>query len=190
MSLTPSTMLALGTVAPDFTLPHVATDQPVSLSDCAGKQGTVIVFLCAHCPYVIHVKDELAQLARDYSACGIGFVGISSNDVANYPEDSPIGLAHFAEEAEIGFPLLYDASQDVAHAYTAACTPDFFLFDAARTLVYRGQLDASRPGQGQPDGRDLRAALEALLAGQPIDSQQLPSTGCNIKWKPGNAPAS
>ncbi len=182
-------MLKLGTVAPDFTLPDVATNQPVSLADCAGTQGTLIIFLCAHCPYVVHVKDELARLGRDYRSRGIGLVGISSNDVANYPEDSPAGLVRFARGAGIEFPVLYDASQQVARAYTAACTPDLFLFDGERKLVYRGQLDASRPGKGQADGRDLRAALEALLAGREIEAEQWPSTGCNIKWMPGNAPS-
>lgn len=189
-------MLALGTKAPDFTLPHVATGRPYSLADFAGSKALLVVFLCAHCPYVVHVRPELAHIAADYAARGVSIVGITSNDVAQYPDDAPAPTAHMAEEAGLAFPLLYDETQEVAHAYSAACTPDFFLFDADRKLVYRGQLDDSRPsrgpdrpGRGELNGRDLRAALDAVLSGQPVNPDQRPSIGCNIKWKPGNEPA-
>ena len=189
-------MLALGTVAPDFTLPHVATGRPYSLADFAGSKAWLVIFLCAHCPYVVHVRPELARITRDYAGRGVGIVGITSNDIAQYPEDAPAPTAHMAEEAGLKFPVLYDETQQVARAYSAACTPDFFLFDAERRLVYRGQLDDSRPsrGEGRPgrgtlDGRDLRAALEAVLSGQAVNPDQKPSIGCNIKWKPGHEPA-
>lgn len=189
-------MLALGTVAPDFTLPHVATGRPYSLADFRGSKALLVVFLCAHCPYVVHVRPELARIAADYADRGVGIVGITSNDVAQYPGDAPAPTAHMAEEAGLNFPVLYDESQEVAHAYSAACTPDFFLFDADRKLVYRGQIDDSRPARGvdRPslgtlNGKDIRAALDAVLAGQPVSADQRPSIGCNIKWKPGNEPA-
>jgi peroxiredoxin len=191
-----STMLALGTKAPDFTLPHVATGRPFSLADFDGKKALLVIFLCAHCPYVVHVRPELARIAEDYLDEGVGIVGITSNDVAQYPGDAPAPTAHMAEEALLNFPVLYDETQDVARAYTAACTPDFFVFDGRRSLVYRGQLDDSRPargvnrpGKGTLDGRDIRAALDAILAGRPVNPDQRPSIGCNIKWKPGNEPA-
>jgi peroxiredoxin len=190
-----STMLPLGTAAPGFSLPDVTTGRNVSLAEFAEKQALLVMFICAHCPYVVHVQPELARIARDYSGKSFGIVAITANDVSQYPEDAPAPTAAMAREAGFTFPVLFDETQAVAKAYTAACTPDFFLFDAARRLVYRGQLDSSRPGRG-PDrpgggalnGADLRAALDALLAGQPVDPAQRPSIGCNIKWKPGNEP--
>jgi peroxiredoxin len=188
MALTPSTMLELGTEAPEFRLPD--TDgKTVSLDDFAGAPALLVMFLCNHCPFVKHVRHELARLTREYQGRGVGVVGINSNDVTTYPDDSPEMMKK--EKAEVGytFPYLYDESQEVAKAYQAACTPDFFLFDAARKLVYRGQLDDSRPGNPAPvTGKDLRAALEAVLAGTPPPEKQRPSVGCNIKWKPGKEP--
>lgn len=188
MAVTPSTMLDLGTFAPQFSLPDVTTGRNITLEDFADRKALLVIFLCVHCPYVIHVRDELARIGRDYGDAGLGVVSISSNDVANYPEDSPENLRAMAKTCGFNFPVCYDETQAVAKAYTAACTPDFFLFDAARRLVYRGQLDNSRPNRGTPDGSDLRAAIDAVLAGRPVDSVQKPSTGCNIKWKPGNQP--
>lgn len=188
MVRTPSTMLPLGTVAPDFSLSNI-DGRSVSLADVAGEKGTVVMFLCNHCPFVKHVADQLAVLGRDYLPRGIGFVAISSNDVATHPADSPEQMVHEAEERGYPFPYLYDETQEVAKAYHAACTPDFYLFDAGRALVYRGQLDPSRPGSDVPvTGQDLRGAFNALLAGQPPVDEQVPSLGCNIKWKPGNEP--
>jgi peroxiredoxin len=188
MVRTPSTMLPLGTVAPDFSLPNI-DGRSVSLADVAGEKGTVVMFICNHCPFVKHVADQLATLGRDYLPRGIGVVAISSNDVSTHPADSPEQMVHEAEERGYSFPYLYDETQEVAKAYHAACTPDFYLFDADRSLVYRGQLDSSRPGSDVPvTGRDLRAAIDALLAGQPPVAEQIPSLGCNIKWKPGNEP--
>ncbi len=190
MALTPSTMLALGTKAPDFQLSDVASGARVSLSTAQGKQALLVMFICQHCPYVQHVKEELARLGRDYAAKSVGIVAISSNDAANYPDDAPDKLKAMAKELGLTFPFCYDETQATATAYTAACTPDFFLFDRDRTLVYRGQLDDSRPGNGKPvTGRDLRAAIEAVLAGKPVSPDQRPSIGCNIKWKPGHEPA-
>jgi len=191
-----STMLALGTPAPDFSLPDVASGKTVTLADFADQKALLVMFVCAHCPYVVHVQPELARLARDYAGKSVGFVAITANDVAQYPQDAPQPTAAMARAAGWTFPFLYDESQSVAKAYTAACTPDLFLFDAARKLVYRGQLDSSRPGRG-PDrpgsgvlnGENIRAALDAVLAGQPVSPDQKPSIGCNIKWKPGNEPA-
>ena len=189
MALTESTMLALGTTAPDFQLPDVASGSTVSLNAFAGKPALLVMFICRHCPYVQHVKDELARLGSDYAARA-GIVAISSNDAADYPDDAPESLKTFAKEQGFVFALCYDQTQEVAKAYTAACTPDFFVFDKARRLVYRGQLDDSRPGNGRSvTGRDLRAALEAVLAGQPVKRDQRPSIGCNIKWKRGREPA-
>lgn len=189
MALTPSTMLPLGSKAPDFSLPD--TDgKTVSLADLAGAPALLVVFLCNHCPYVKHVRHELAKLGKDYQNQGVAVVGISSNDVISHPDDSPQLMAK--EKAEVGytFPYLFDETQEVARAYQAACTPDFYVFDRDQTLVYRGQMDASRPGNGIPvTGADLRKALDAVLAGQPVPSDQRPSIGCNIKWKPGKAPA-
>ena len=190
MALTASTMmLALGTAAPDFRLPDVVSGKHVSLHTFAGKQALLVMFICRHCPYVVHVRDALTRLGRDYAGKDAGIVAISANDAAKYPDDSPASLKAMAQELGFTFPLCYDESQQTAKAYTAACTPDFFLFDATRRLVYRGQLDASRPGNGIPvTGKDLRAALDAVLAGAPVNPTQQPSMGCNIKWKPGNEP--
>ena len=189
MVRTPSTMLPLGTTAPDFSLPNV-DGRTVSLADAVGPKGTVVMFICNHCPFVKHVADQLAALGRDVMPLGIGVVAISSNDVSTHPADSPEQMVHEAEDRGYPFPYLYDEAQEVAKAYHAACTPDFFLFDAARKLVYRGQLDASRPGNELPvTGADLRAAIDAVLAGRPVAAEQRPSLGCNIKWKPGNEPA-
>ena len=189
MVRTPSTMLPLGTGAPDFALPNV-DGRTVTLADAAGPRGTLVMFICNHCPFVKHVADELAALGRDCLPRGIGVVAISSNDVSSHPADSPEQMVHEAEERGYVFPYLYDETQEVAHAYHAACTPDFFLFDGDRKLAYRGQLDSSRPGNDVPvTGADLRAAIDALLAGHPVPTEQRPSLGCNIKWKPGNEPA-
>ena len=188
MALTPSTMLPLATVAPDFRLPD--TDgKLVSLADFKAKAALVVIFMCNHCPYVVHLRTGLAQLAKDYAARGVGIVGINANDAKSYPADSPAKMKDEVKSAGYIFPYLYDETQVVAKAYRAACTPDFFLFDRGRRLVYRGQFDASRPGNGIPvTGKDLRAALEATLAGQPTSTLQVASIGCNIKWKAGNAP--
>ena len=184
MALTPSTMLALGTRAPDFRLPDVVSGKTISLATFSGTRALLIMFICKHCPYVVHVREELARLGRDYATKDIGIVAISANDAASYPDDAPEQLAAMAKALKLAFPFCYDERQETAKAYTAACTPDFFLFDAMRTLVYRGQLDDSRPGNGKPvNGRDLRAAIDAVLAGKPVSQDQQPSVGCNIKWK-------
>ena len=182
MSLS-SSMLPLGTAAPAFTLPDVTTHRPVSLTDFAGKEALLVMFICSHCPYVIHIRGELAALGEDYADCTLGIVAISSNDPVAYPEDSPPGLKRMASEAGFQFPVLFDETQEVARAYDAVCTPDFFLFDRERRLVYRGQLDDSRPNRGAPNGKDLRAAIEAVLAGEPVNPDQKPSSGCGIKWR-------
>jgi peroxiredoxin len=188
MAQTASTMLPLGTTAPDFRLPD-PNGNLVSLADFGGKPALLVMFLCNHCPYVKHVQAELARLGRDYAPRDVGIVAISSNDAMNYPEDGPAMMAKEAKAAGYNFPYLYDEAQTVARAYRAACTPDFFLFDQSHRLVYRGQLDASRPGNGIPvTGRDLRTALEGLLAGKAVSPEQAPSLGCNIKWRPGNEP--
>ena len=190
MALTSSTMLALGSKAPDFRLPDTG-GATVALSDYREAPALLVIFLCNHCPYVKHVRHCLAALASEYQARGVAVVGISSNDVATHPDDSPAKMA--TEKAEVGytFPYLYDETQAVAHSYQAACTPDFYLFDGDQSLVYRGQMDASRPGNNVPvSGRDLRSALEAILAGKPVSEDQKPSLGCNIKWKSGRASAS
>ena len=190
MALTPSTMLALGTAAPEFRLPDVVSGKAISLSTFAGKKALLVMFICRHCPYVVHVKEELARLGRDYAKKDVGIAAISANDAAHYPDDAPEQLAAMAKELSFTFPFCYDELQETAKAYTAACTPDFFLFDANRSLVYRGQLDDSRPGNGKPlNGRDLRAAIDAALAGTPVSPDQKPSIGCNIKWKKSNEPA-
>jgi peroxiredoxin len=189
MSLTPSTMLALKTKAPDFRLPNVVTGATISLRNYAGIKPLLVMFICRHCPYVQHIKQELARLGKDYANKDIGIVAISSNDAKNYPDDKPEMLKAMSKEEGFTFPFCYDESQEVAKAYSAACTPDFFLFDKNRELVYRGQLDDSRPGNGKPlTGRDLRAAMDAVLADKPVSADQIPSVGCNIKWKPGNEP--
>lgn len=184
MARTESTMLPLGTAAPDFNLPNVVTHRDLSLKDATGPKGLLVMFLCRHCPFVKHLQSAIAQLGRDYQEKGIGIVAISSNDIASYPDDSPESLAEQAREVGFTFPYLYDETQQVARAYNAVCTPDFFLFDSNHKLVYRGQFDSSRPGNEIPiTGHDLRAALDALLANQPINPDQHPSLGCNIKWK-------
>jgi len=188
MSLTPSTMLPLGTAAPDFQLPDT-NGKSVALVDFKGQPALLVVFMCNHCPYVKHLRAGLALLARDYLPRGAAIVGINANDAANYPEDSPARMQEEVKAAGYLFPYLYDEAQAVARAYRAACTPDFFLFDRGRRLVYRGQFDASRPGNGIPvTGKDVRAALDAVLAGKPTSEFQVPSIGCNIKWKAGKAP--
>jgi peroxiredoxin len=205
-------MLPLGTIASDFKLPDVISGKSYSLKDFAGKKALLVMFMCQHCPYIKHIKEELAKLGKEYAARDIAIVGISSNDADNYPDDSPAELKKFAKAEGFVFPLLYDENQDVAKTYTAACTPDLFLFsrssspaasgrgsmvlppkaagdDGIWKLVYRGQLDDSRPGNGKPvTGKDLRAAIEAVLADKPVSQDQRPATGCNIKWKPGNEP--
>jgi peroxiredoxin len=188
MALTPSTMLPLGTAAPGFNLPDT-NGKTVSLADFKDKAALAVIFMCNHCPYVVHIRAGLVQLAKDYAARGVGIVGISSNDVKNYPADSPAKMKDEVKNVGYTFPYLYDESQAVAKAYRAACTPDIFLFDRGRRLVYRGQFDGSRPGNGIPvTGKDLRAAMEAVLAGKPTSELQAPSMGCNIKWKSGNEP--
>jgi peroxiredoxin len=187
MALTPSTMLALGTAAPDFKLPDVG-GKTISLSDFRGKP-VLVMFICNHCPYVKHIRAELAKIGRDYQPRGVGIVAISSNDVANYPDDSPARMKEEAKSAGYTFPYLYDESQAAAKAYRAACTPDFFLFDTEHLLIYRGQLDDSRPGNALPvSGKDLRAALDAVLTGKEIPKDQKASVGCNIKWMHGQEP--
>lgn len=190
MALTPSTMmLELGAPAPEFHLPDVVSGQTISLGTFAGKKALVVMFICRHCPYVVHVKEELARLGRDYAGKSVGIVAISSNDAQAYPMDAPASLKQMAEELGFNFPFCYDETQETAKAYAAACTPDFYVFDENRKLVYRGQLDDSRPGNGIPvTGRDLRAAIDAVLEGKPAPAVQKPSIGCNIKWKPGNEP--
>jgi peroxiredoxin len=177
-------MAELGSAAPDFRLPDVVTNKTVSRGEVAGSKGMLAMFICRHCPFVKHVQDELAKLGRDYAKSGVGIVAISANDESGFPEDSPANLAKMSRELGFTFPYLYDETQDVARAYDAQCTPDFFLYDGQRRLVYRGQLDDSRPGNGQPvTGKDLRAALDALITGTPMPKDQRPSIGCNIKWK-------
>lgn len=184
MAQTISAMLPLGTKAPDFKLLDTTKDEYLKLEECTGIQGTVIMFICNHCPFVKHVNAELVRMAKDYKPKGINFVAISSNDVENYPQDAPDKMEEIAKKEGYIFPYLYDSSQQVARAYRAECTPDFFVFDDHLKLVYRGQLDASRPGNGiVVDGKDIRNALNALLNSQPIHLDQQPSMGCNIKWK-------
>jgi len=181
-------MLPLGTPAPDFRLPD-PSGIIVSLADFKTAPALLVVFMCNHCPYVKHIRDGLAKLACDYRSRGVAVVGINSNDAVSYPADSPAKMAEEADSAGYIFPYLYDETQEVAKAYRAACTPDIYLFDSDQRLVYRGQFDDSRPGNGMPvTGNDLRAALDAVLAGKPVPPNQKPSIGCNIKWKPGNEP--
>lgn len=188
MVKTNSTMLSLGTTAPDFSLTNV-DGTTVSLGDLQGAPALLVIFMCNHCPYVIHVAPALAQLAAEYQAKGVAVVGISSNDVSKYPQDSPEQMVHEAESRGYTFPYLFDEDQSVAKAYRAACTPDFFVFDKDQRLVYRGQMDGSRPGSDIPvTGTDLRAALDAVLAGQAVSENQRPSLGCNIKWAEGQEP--
>ncbi len=184
MSNTPSNMLPLGTTAPDFSLIDTVSGKMISFNDIKGETATVIMFICNHCPFVIHVNEQLIKLANDYKNNGIGFAAISSNDVENYPQDSPELMKKLAEELSYPFPYLYDETQEVAKVYDAACTPDFYIFDSDLKLVYRGQLDASRPGNDKPiNGKDIRNALDAVLSGNEVDQNQIPSMGCNIKWK-------
>lgn len=182
-------MLPLGTMAPPFTLHDVVSGQRYSLDSFATRTGLLVMFICRHCPYVVHIEQELAKLGYDYRDASLGIIAISSNDATGYPDDAPPKLKEMALRLNFSFPFCYDETQEVAKAYHAACTPDFYLFDRDRRLVYRGQLDDSRPGNTKPvTGHDLRTAIEALLAGQPIASTQKPSIGCSIKWKPGNTP--
>jgi peroxiredoxin len=184
-----SVMLPLGTPAPPFSLRDVVSGNLYSLNSFAGKTALLVMFICRHCPYVQHVEQELAKIGRDYKDTGLGIVGMSSNDPAQYPDDAPPRLKEMAERLGFTFPFCFDETQDVAKAYRATCTPDFYLFDGQRRLIYRGQLDDSRPANNKPvTGRDLHAAIDAVLAGKPVDSNQKASIGCSIKWKPGNAP--
>lgn len=185
----PSTMLPLGTDAPDFSLPDATTGDTISLADFDDKPVVLVMFISNHCPYVKHVAAELARVGSDYQRQGVAVVAIGSNDIENYPDDAPPRMIEFAADHGFTFPYLYDESQEIALAYRAACTPDLYVFDTDRKLVYRGQLDGARPGNGVPiDGRDLRAALDAALDGAEIPEPQRPSAGCNIKWKAGNEP--
>ncbi|MBW4615601.1 MAG: thioredoxin family protein [Desmonostoc vinosum HA7617-LM4] len=190
MALTTSTMLPLGTKAPNFHLPEVVSGKTISLSTFADKKALLVMFICRHCPFVKHVQTELAQIGKDYSMSDLGIVAISANDAKNYPDDAPESLKAMATELGFNFPLCYDETQETAKAYTAACTPDFFIFDSSDQLVYRGQLDDSRPSNGKPvTGADLRAAIKAVLADTLITTEQKPSVGCNIKWISGNQPS-
>ena len=189
MALTPSTMLALGTPAPEFRLSEAATGRRIALADFAASPAVVVAFICNHCPYVVHLRTALAEFGRDCARRGITLIGINANDAERYPADSPERMAEEVRSAGWTFPYLYDPTQETARAYRAACTPDFYLFDRNRRLVYRGQFDDSRPGNGRPiTGTDLRGALDDLLAGRPVTGRQLPSMGCGIKWKPGREP--
>ncbi len=184
MSRTESTMLPLGTTAPPFTLPDAVSGDSISLDKFADKPALLVMFICRHCPYVKHVQNELAKVGADYVPKGVGIIAISSNDAAGYPDDAPESLKQMALELQFQFPYCYDETQDVARAYGAACTPDFFLFDRQRRLAYRGRLDSSRPRSDEPvTGNELRAAMDALLEGRPVDPHQSPSMGCNIKWR-------
>jgi len=184
MSLTPSNMLPLGTKAPDFSLPDVVSGKTLSLADFAQYDALLVMFICRHCPFVKHLQDALARFGRDYAGKNLGIVAISANDASEYPDDRPESLKEMAESLGFSFPFCYDESQETAKAYDAACTPDFFLFDRERKLVYRGQFDDSRPGNGLPvTGNDLRAAVDAVLEDRPASQDQKPSIGCNIKWK-------
>jgi peroxiredoxin len=186
---TASTMLEIGTSAPDFRLPDVTTGEAISLATFADKQALLVMFICRHCPYVVHVREELARLGRDYADAELGIVAISANDPESHPDDAPERLAEMSKELGFIFPFCFDATQETAKAYSAACTPDFFLFDENRALVYRGQLDDSRPGNRHPvNGADLRGAIQAVLTGERPPVTQQPSIGCNIKWRPGNEP--
>jgi peroxiredoxin len=185
MARTPSNMMLLGTVAPDFNLYNPQSEKHVALQDVKSDIATVVMFICNHCPYVIHVQDQLVKLANDYQAKGISFIAINSNDVISYPDDSPEKMKKVSEKLAYPFPYIFDETQNVAKAYQAACTPDFFVFDKDLKCIYRGQLDDSRPHNNEPvNGKDIRAALDAVLAGNPVDSDQKASLGCNIKWKP------
>lgn len=184
MARTPSTMVALGTPMPTFSLPDATTGALITPADVAGRHGLLVMFICNHCPFVVHVRAELLRVARDYMPRGVGVVAINSNSEQTHPQDGPARMRELAVAESFGFPFVFDQTQDVAHAFGAACTPDFFVYDAAGRLFYRGQLDDTRPGGPTPDGRDLRAALDALIAGAAPPAEQLPSLGCNIKWHP------
>lgn len=187
MALTESTMLSIGTAAPEFNLPDTEGNS-VSLSDLTDGEALAVLFICNHCPYVKHVQHVLADVAREYEEKGIRFVGINSNDVEAYPEDHPNRMKEEGDRIGYTFPYLFDESQEVAKTYRAACTPDIYLFDRDQKLVYRGQFDSSRPNSGSPTGEDLIAAMDSVLEGRPVSEDQIPSIGCNIKWKPGNNP--
>lgn len=184
MSLTPSKMLPLGTAAPGFSLPDVTTGKHIDLSHFSGKKALMVMFICRHCPYVKHIQQGLAEFGADYAGKSVGILAISANDAGEYPDDRPESLREMALSLNFGFPFCYDESQETARAYSAACTPDFFLFDENRFLVYRGQFDDSRPGNDVPvTGRDMRRAVDAVLDGKPVSRDQKSSIGCNIKWK-------
>ena len=186
-----SMMIPLGTEAPSFALRDVVSGRLYQLDSFTGQAALLVMFLCRHCPYVQHIEQAVATLGCDYDDTGLSMIGISSNDPVHYPDDAPDRLKEMARRLGFRFPLCFDETQEVAKAYKAACTPDFYLFDGQRRLVYRGQFDESRPGSGKPvTGRDLRAAIDAVLAGKPVPARQKPSIGCSIKWKPGNAPPS
>jgi peroxiredoxin len=190
MAKTLSTMLDLGTTAPDFSLPDVVSGKTKALTDFADNKALLLMFICRHCPFVKHIEEELARLGRDYADKDVAIVAISANDAAEHPDDAPQSLKEMAEQLGFTFPFLYDESQTVAKAYSAACTPDFFLFDQSRKLVYRGQLDDSRPESEIPvTGKDLRAAIDAVLSDEAVNPDQRASIGCNIKWKTGNEPS-
>jgi peroxiredoxin len=189
MALTESTMLNLGTQVPPFELYDVVSGAKVTPGDFVERAALLVIFLCRHCPYVVHIKAELPKLGQDYLPKGVGIVAISANDPATYPADAPESLREMAEELGLRYPLCFDATQEVAKAFKAACTPEFYLFDGEQKLVYRGQLDDSRPGNNKPiDGHSLREALDAVLDGNPVDPHQTPGIGCNIKWRKGNEP--
>lgn len=190
MAGTLSTMLPLGTRAPDFSLPDTVSGKTISLETFKGKKALLVMFICRHCPYVKHVQGEIAHIGQDYGRKDVGIVAITSNDAESYPEDSSSSTGEMARELGFTFPVCFDETQEIAKAYKAACTPDFFIFDQNRVLAYRGQMDDSRPNNGMPvTGKDLRSALDAVLSNRPADPNQRPSIGCNIKWKPGNEPA-
>ena len=189
MALTPSTMLPLGTPAPDFSLPDAVSGKTVSLSDYTEAKALLVMFICNHCPYVVHINDDFGPLANEFANEGLAVVAINANDIANYPQDAPPRMKDLAESKGWSFPFLMDDDQSVAKAYQAACTPDFFLFDSNKKLVYRGQWDNASPGRNDPvDGQHMRAAIRAILGGAAPSSEQIPAMGCNIKWKAGNAP--
>ena len=184
MAVTPSSMLPLGTIAPDFSLENTIDQRQVSLQQVKGPKGTVVMFICNHCPYVIHILDKVLEVVKHYQAQGINFIAISANDIENYPQDAPDKMQQLAQQKQFSFPYLYDETQEVAKAYQAACTPDLFVFDKDLKCVYRGRFDGATPGNGVAvTGDDLKAALDNLLKGATIDSEQRPSMGCNIKWK-------
>lgn len=189
MARTPTYQIPLGFIAPDFHLPDMVSDKQVGLHELKGDKATVVMFICNHCPFVVHVQDELVRMANDYLSMGVRFIAISSNDVEAYPQDGPEKMRELAAQLQFPFPYLFDSTQEVAKAYFAACTPDISVFDHELKCVYRGQLDASRPGNDIPvTGADLRNVLECLLHNEPVPTEQLPSIGCNIKWRPGKEP--